>query len=166
MENQLECLKIIRVRCDCWIYLFIGLIVHCKAEGVCTRIYVRYGVNYLVTGLLSEIEALIDSKSFKRLGRSYLVNPDYFSELFKDCDGCTFCFGDLRNICPAPKKATKDFIELIAHSKDEHCYCGKLESNKKRQKYLAAKVRKSKKNAKSRRRWKWEWEKEGSNGQH
>ena len=140
MENELECLKIIHVKSDKWFDLFIGVITFCEAAGECTIIHVCYGQSYLVSGCLKEITAKINCKKFVRLGRRFLFNPEYFSEIFKEAIGFVVCFEEYGCIYPAPFKGVMNYMSFIRNSKEENCYEGCQESEKTMLKYLRKKV--------------------------
>ncbi len=56
-------------------------ILYVQADGNYSELYLRDGSSKLITFNLAKIESLLDSMSFKRIGRSTIINIDFLTQV-------------------------------------------------------------------------------------
>jgi two-component system LytT family response regulator len=92
-------------------YIASNDIIHLKADGSYSVVYIVDGRSYIVSKLLKEFESELDNRIFYRIGKSHIVNLNHV-RMFKRIDGGTVEMIDGTHIT-IPRRKREDFIRAM-----------------------------------------------------
>ncbi len=85
-------------------------ILYCKASGSYTEIHIKDRSPILISKSLKFAEAQLNMTVFKRIHRSYIVNPRFITKINKE-DGGNIFLGDIQ--IPVSKNYCEDVFDLV-----------------------------------------------------